>query len=114
MDYLQVFVMSILVISFPVILRKAAMKFIYFQQFFFNSLNSIHFQIDKTNKEARESLQKFSSMLRYQLYECNADTVPVEKEIVYLQYYVDMQRLRKNNQYQIKFDASAEIRNFNI
>ena len=82
--------------------------------FLFNSLNSIHFQIDKTNKEARESLQKFSSMLRYQLYECNADTVPVEKEIVYLQYYVDMQRLRKNNQYQIKFDASPEIKNFNI
>ena len=82
--------------------------------FLFNSLNSIHFQIDKTNKEARESLQKFSSMLRYQLYECNADTVPVEKEIVYLQYYVDMQRLRKNNQYQIKFDASHEIKNFNI
>jgi two-component system LytT family sensor kinase len=82
--------------------------------FLFNSLNSIHFQIDKTNKEARESLQKFSSMLRYQLYECNAETVPVEKEIVYLQYYVDMQRLRKNNQYQIKFDASGSIKNFNI
>lgn len=82
--------------------------------FLFNSLNSIHFQIDKTNNEARESLQKFSSMLRYQLYECNADTVPVEKEISYLQYYVDMQRLRKNSQYQINFEASTQVKNFNI
>jgi sensor histidine kinase YesM len=78
--------------------------------FLFNSLNSIHFQIDKTNAEARASLQKFSSMLRYQLYECNADTVPIEKEITYLQHYVDMQRLRKNDQYKIRFNTSDEIK----
>lgn len=82
--------------------------------FLFNSLNSIHFQIDKTNKDARESLQKFSAMLRYQLYECNADTVPIEKEITYLQHYVDMQRLRKNDNYKIQFNSSDGIKNFGI
>ncbi|MEP6844730.1 MAG: histidine kinase [Panacibacter sp.] len=82
--------------------------------FLFNSLNSIHFQIDKTNNDARESLQKFSAMLRYQLYECNADRVPIEKEINYLQHYVDMQRLRKNDHYKIQFTTSPEIKNFNI
>ena len=82
--------------------------------FLFNSLNSIHFQIDKANTTARESLQKFSAMLRYQLYECNADTVPIEKEINYLQHYVDMQRLRKDNHYQINFNASATTGNFSI
>lgn len=82
--------------------------------FLFNSLNSIHFQIDKANKEARESLQKFSAMLRYQLYECNADTVPIEKEIAYLQHYVDMQRLRKNDKYKIQFSSSPGIRSFDI
>lgn len=82
--------------------------------FLFNSLNSIHFQIDKTNKDARESLQKFSAMLRYQLYECNADTVPIEKEIGYLQHYVDMQRLRKNDNYKIQFVTEGEMKNFSI
>lgn len=82
--------------------------------FLFNSLNSIHFQIDKTNTAARTSLQKFSAMLRYQLYECNADKVPIEKEITYLQHYVDMQRLRKNDMYNIRFQTSPQVSNFSI
>src|SRR5205085_5514634 len=47
--------------------------------FLFNSLNNILFLIDRTNKEARETLLKFSEMLRYQLYECSSDYIEIEK-----------------------------------
>ena len=63
--------------------------------FLFNSLNSVYFLIDKKNPGAREALHKFSDMLRYQLYECNGDKIPIEKEIGYLQDYVDLQKLRR-------------------
>ena len=46
--------------------------------FLFNSLNSVYFLIDKNNPEARQTLHKFSDMLRYQLYEANGDKIPVE------------------------------------
>ncbi|HEX2682952.1 MAG TPA: histidine kinase, partial [Ferruginibacter sp.] len=68
--------------------------------FLFNSLNSVYFLIDKQNNGAREALHKFSDMLRYQLYEMNDNTVPIEKEIQYLKDYIDLQKLRKDENYE--------------
>jgi two-component system LytT family sensor kinase len=82
--------------------------------FLFNSINTIYFQIDESNAEARESLRKFSEMLRYQLYECNEEKIPIEKETMYLESYVDLQRLRKNNNSQITFSKQEPIENFEI
>jgi two-component system LytT family sensor kinase len=80
--------------------------------FLFNSINTIYFQIDKKNTEARTSLQKFAELLRYQLYECNEDTISIEKEIEYLKSYIDLQRLRKNHNHSINFNAGEEVRDF--
>jgi two-component system, LytTR family, sensor kinase len=73
--------------------------------FLFNSINTIYFQIDKQNTLARETLSSFSEMLRYQLYECNGKEIPVEKEMTYLRNYVDLQRHRKDENYQITFSC---------
>ena len=82
--------------------------------FLFNSLNTVFFQIDKQNTEARDTLSKFSDMLRYQLYECNGKEVPVEKEIMYLNNYVDMQRARSNDNYKIEFTATSNLNGLTI
>ena len=82
--------------------------------FLFNSLNSVYFLIDKNNIDARDALHKFSDMLRYQLYEMNDDTVPVEKEIQYLQDYIALQKLRKDDHYAIEFNCSPEVKGFSI
>lgn len=75
--------------------------------FLFNSINTIYFQIDKHNITARETLSSFSEMLRYQLYECNGKEIPVENEIRYLKSYIDLQRHRKDENYEIKFSCSG-------
>ena len=67
--------------------------------FLFNSLNNILFQIDKSNREARDTLLKFSEMLRYQLYDCSADRIEIEKELQYLKNYIEIQMLRKTEKY---------------
>ncbi|MEI9920527.1 MAG: sensor histidine kinase [Bacteroidota bacterium] len=82
--------------------------------FLFNSLNTIFFQIDKTNHEARNTLTKFSDMLRFQLYECNGHEMVLEKEIVYLKNYVDLQRLRRDDKYKIEFTTSGDSRVFTL
>ena len=82
--------------------------------FLFNSLNSVYFLIDKENPHAREALHKFSDMLRYQLYECNDDKIPIEKEIAYLQDYVDLQKLRMESSDEVQFDCSANVKGFSI
>jgi two-component system, LytTR family, sensor kinase len=82
--------------------------------FLFNSINTIYFQIDKNNAPAREALSKFSDMLRYQLYECNGKEIPIEKEIAYLRNYVELQRMRRDDNYRITFTQDERVQNFSI
>jgi len=82
--------------------------------FLFNSINTIYFQIDKKNTDARDTLSTFSDMLRYQLYECNGQEVPIEKEIRYLENYIELQRLRKGENYQIEFRSTENVGGFTI
>ncbi len=82
--------------------------------FLFNSLNSVYFLIDKNNGDARGALHKFSAMLRYQLYEMGGDKVPIEKEIEYLQDYIDLQKLRKDEHYAVTFISAPEVSGFSI
>jgi two-component system, LytTR family, sensor kinase len=82
--------------------------------FIFNSINTIYFQIDKQNVHARESLSAFSEMLRYQLYECNGNEIAIEKEITYLKNYVELQRMRKDENYNISFVADENLKGFSI
>ncbi len=82
--------------------------------FLFNSLNSVYFLIDKENTIARNTLHKFSEMLRYQLYEANGEKIPIEKEISYLKDYVDLQKLRKDENYTVQFNCSPDVKDFTI
>jgi two-component system LytT family sensor kinase len=71
-------------------------------------------ELDKQNAAARETLSKFSDMLRYQLYECNSHEIPVEKELNYLKNYVELQRLRKDEHYTIQLSCSEELTHFSL
>lgn len=62
--------------------------------FLFNILNTIYFQIHKLNPEARGSVEKLSEMLRYQLYECTSDQLPIDRELSFIRNYAAMQQLR--------------------
>ena len=82
--------------------------------FLFNSLNSVYFLIEKSNTEARGALHKFSAMLRYQLYEMNGDKIAIEKEMEYLKDYVDLQKLRKDENYVVEFNCSPDVKGFSV
>ena len=80
----------------------------------FNSLNTIYGHIDKTNKVARNVLLQFSGLLRYQLYDCGAEKVSLEKEIEYIKNYIDFQRLRKDENLRIDFQIEIDEPGLNI
>ncbi|MBS1566702.1 MAG: histidine kinase [Bacteroidetes bacterium] len=80
----------------------------------FNSLNSIYFLIDKQNAEARQTVLMFADLLRYQLYDCNADMVDIGKEVAYLRDYIALQKLRTDKQYEINLEEGPGLEGFRI
>ncbi len=82
--------------------------------FLFNVMNTIYFQIEKTNTDARLSIEKFSEMLRYQLYECTTDKIQIQKELLYIQNYVAIQTLRMEKGSDISLFIDTEMENFLI
>jgi len=82
--------------------------------FLFNALNTVYIQIDESTEDAKHTLSSFADMLRYQLYECNQEKVPIEKEIAYLQHYVDLQKMRLDDRYLVDINFSKELQGFMI
>jgi sensor histidine kinase YesM len=82
--------------------------------FLFNAINSIYILIKKDPDFAGHTLVKFADMLRYQLYECNADVIPIEKEIGYLENYIQLEKLRKGEVVQTRFSVSPSTGKFSI
>ncbi|HTE00376.1 MAG TPA: histidine kinase [Mucilaginibacter sp.] len=82
--------------------------------FLFNVMNTIYFQIEKSNTDARLSVEKLSEMLRYQLYECTSDKIQIHKELLYIQNYVAIQTLRMEKESDIRLLIDTEMKNFLI
>ena len=62
--------------------------------FLFNTLNNIHTLVYKQAATAPEAVLRLSSLMRYMIYESNAHTVPLSREMNYLQDYISLQQLR--------------------
>lgn len=65
--------------------------------FLFNALNSIYSLAYKKSDKVPDAIVTLSEMMRYMLYETDNTTVLLEKEIKYIQNYIELQKLRLNN-----------------
>jgi sensor histidine kinase YesM len=80
----------------------------YHPHFLFNALNTIYFQMDEDVAEAKKSVEKFSELLRYQLYD-QQQTVPVSQEIRYLQNFIELQEVRSSNKLQLSVHFDGKL-----
>lgn len=69
--------------------------------FMFNVLNHIHVLMKRNVELADELLISFSDILRYQLYECNKNTVLLEQEILFLQNVIEVEKMRWQNELKV-------------
>jgi len=80
----------------------------YHPHFLFNALNTIYFQIDDYNTDAKRSIEHLSELLRYQLYDVNQE-VQFSKEIKYLRSYIAFQQLRKTEKLIVNIDIDTAL-----
>jgi sensor histidine kinase YesM len=82
--------------------------------FLFNSLNSIYSLSIDNEPITPKFILKLSDVLRYMIYEANVEKVPLKKEIIYLENYVELQRLRVDEQANVKFEIKGKIKDQKI
>ncbi|KFF06799.1 sensor histidine kinase [Flavobacterium reichenbachii] len=79
--------------------------------FLFNSLNSIYSLAHKKSDLVPDAIVTLSELMRYMLYETDNKTVALEKEVNYIQNYIELQKLRLNNIEDIFINVHGDTRN---
>ena len=77
--------------------------------FLFNTLNSLYALTLKKSDQAPEIVLRLSEMMRYMLYECNEPKVPLSKEIKYVKNYLELEKLRHGQNFDIDLKIEGNI-----
>ena len=72
--------------------------------FLFNTLNNISSLTQIDPDKAQESIGQLSDLLRYALYDSNADFVPLSGEVSFMQDYISLMQLRCNEKTTVEQD----------
>ena len=72
--------------------------------FLFNTLNNLYALAIEQSPKVPEVILKLSEMLDYMLYTCADPLVPVEKEIQFIETYIELESLRYGKKLDLQFD----------
>ena len=59
-----------------------------------NTLNNIHALIDIDTECAKSAVIELSKMMRYVLYDSGRELIPLNKDLQFLQNYIELMRIR--------------------
>ncbi len=62
--------------------------------FLFNNLNNLYAHAIEDSKKTPEIILKLSDILRYTLYDCRVDYVPLNREIEHIKAFIDLNQLQ--------------------
>ena len=82
--------------------------------FLFNALNNIYSMVYTHDDNAANGVLKLSEMLRYVLVDCQAEMIPLSKEIKYVENFIDFQMMRMAGQRDVVLEQEVEKENFMI
>jgi two-component system LytT family sensor kinase len=82
--------------------------------FLFNTINNIDVLIQKDAIKASEYLNKLSDIMRFMLYETKTEKITLQKELSYIEKYVELQKIRTTNNNYIKYEVKGNAENLLI
>jgi two-component system, LytTR family, sensor kinase len=74
--------------------------------FLFNTLNSIYSLSMQRSERTPQVVVRLADIMRYLTYECNEEKIPLDKEVAFIQNYIEIERLR--HQADIRFTIEGE------
>jgi sensor histidine kinase YesM len=75
--------------------------------FYFNTLNNLYGLAMIAPKKAPDAILKLSDIMEYVIYDCRNDKVPLAKELKFLQSYIDLEKLRYEDDARISLDIKG-------
>ena len=82
--------------------------------FLFNALNNIYSMVYTHDDNAADGVLKLSEMLRYVLVDCQAEMIPLSKEIKYIENFIDFQMMRMAGQRDVVLEQDIEKEDYMI
>ena len=75
--------------------------------FLFNTINNIDVLIQKDPTKASDYLNKLSHIMRFMLYETKSEKIPLGNEMIYIEKYIELQRIRTSNPDYVRLHISG-------
>ena len=76
--------------------------------FLFNTLNSIYSLSLQKSDQAPEVIVKLADLMRYMIYDCNDEKVPLHKEIEFIQNYIAIEKIRYKADVRFSVEGETE------
>lgn len=77
--------------------------------FLFNAINTVYFEMDENVDDAKLTLEKFSELLRYQLYSKENELVSLAKEFDHLQNFITLQQKRFTSKLKLNVELPKQL-----
>jgi LytS/YehU family sensor histidine kinase len=71
--------------------------------FFFNALNNLYGLVKQDTDQAQEMILQLSDMMSYGIYEGQKESVPLEKEVAYLENFIRLHQRRYRKTVEVDF-----------
>ncbi len=83
--------------------------------FLLNTLNSVYARIFEADQQAADLVLHLSELMRYNLYETDQPRISLDKELAYIQHYLDLERSRLAHQpVLIDYEQSGQPAHYQI
>jgi two-component system, LytTR family, sensor kinase len=89
--------------------RLAALRTQLDPHFLFNTLNSISAYVERAPREARLMLEQLGDLLRISLEHANEQEIPLERELAFVDRYIQLQLVRYADRLDVKVNAVPEV-----
>ena len=99
------------------VIRDSELRFLKSQinpHFLFNNLNNLYSYAIENSSKTPSIILELSSVLRYMLYDCKEDFVPLHKEIEHLQNFTALNELQIEERGKIRFNKNITSNKFVI
>lgn len=82
--------------------------------FLFNTINNIDVLISSDATRASAYLNKLSDIMRFMLYETKPAKINLDKELAYIEKFIELQKIRTTNEHYINYSIKGDPSNFMI